>query len=591
MNKFIGFLYRHRYDIFFSFVLVIVISVFTLLYPKETTKNIINIIENRSFDIRQNVISKNKKASKDIVIVTIDDASYEYLIEKYGDWPIPRNVYADVLDYIQKQNPKFAAFDLLFIKSLNRVEGSDEQLINGFSKYKNTFTAISFDNYPKEVRTPPVIDNKLKTQIDIQNLSPFKFTNCRQIMPEIINATENIGHINTPKSDDGFIRKIPVIVSYNNDYYLYMTMKLAMKYLNINNLKIDNNKLIAGTRTIPLTENAEAIINWYGESYKYVSFWKIIKAMEGEIIIPDDTFKDKIVYIGTSVFSLSDIKTVPTRKYIPGVEIHATFLNNIIDNNLIKEASAGLNIAICIFLAFLSALTVVKIRSVIAAISLYIIEIFLFIYLSTYIMDKYNIWCWTVSPLILSLLIFICTFIIKYLIKSRDFEYTYKLATTDGLTELYNHRFFQEKMKIKTDEARKNNGYFSLIMIDIDFFKKFNDKYGHQAGDAVLKHVAKTIKSCVRSEDYVCRYGGEEMTIILNRTNKDDGIKIAQKICETIASKKYALTADLEVNITISLGVSTFPDNGKTPSELIEYADKCLYKAKENGRNQVGILD
>ena len=129
-----------------------------------------------------------------------------------------------------------------------------------------------------------------------------------------------------------------------------------------------------------------------------------------------------------------------------------------------------------------------------------------------------------------------------------------------------------------------------MILIDIDFFKKFNDRYGHQAGDAVLKHVANTLKKNVRAEDFVCRYGGEEMTIILNNVNNEIAVRTAQEICKIIAEKKYELTPELEVNITISLGVSTYPENGKTSTELIEYADKCLYKAKENGRNQVGFI-
>ena len=77
---------------------------------------VVKTLENKSFDIRQNIISKNKKVNKDIIIVTVDDPSYEYLIETYGDWPIPRNAYAEILDYIQSQKPKYVAFDLLFIK-------------------------------------------------------------------------------------------------------------------------------------------------------------------------------------------------------------------------------------------------------------------------------------------------------------------------------------------------------------------------------------------------------------------------------------------------------------------------------------------
>ena len=622
MKKYFNFLHRHRYDIFFSAVLFGFLLIIFWVLPKEQTKNIINILENKTFDIRQNIIAKDKKVNKDIVIVSVDDPSYEYLLEKYGDWPIPRSVYAQILEYIQNQKPKYVAFDLLFVKSLNRIPESDKSLIEGFTKYTNTYTALNFDDYSFELRKPPVIDKKISTEILINsnNIRPYKYLNCRMIMEEIIQATDKIGHINTPKSDDGFIRAIPVFVSYprynpndlseiKNDYYLYMTIKLAVDYLNkyenanIKTIVVDeNNNLILGNRKIPLTEKAETILNWYGasglenkNSFKYISFWEILKSVEAKKngtkeIIPQDFFKNKIVYIGTNVFSLSDIKTVPTSKYLPGVEIHATLLNNILDNNLIHKAAFPYNIFISILIAAAAAFTVFKIRSVYVSITLFTILIFSYLYFSAFIMAKYNVWVWVVIPVILSIFVFIGAFIIKYLLKSRDFEYTYKLATTDGLTELYNHRFFQEQLRAKIKQAEKLNNSFSLILIDIDFFKKFNDKYGHQAGDAVLKHVASTLKKCVRTEDMVCRYGGEEMTIILNNMTKEFSVKTAQKICETIASKEYELTPELAVNITISLGVAAYPDNGKTPAELIEYADKCLYKAKENGRNQVGFI-
>ena len=616
MNLFINNLYRHRYDIFFSSLLVILIGLFCFIIPKNDTINVLKILENKTFDIRQNIIAKNKSVNKDIVIVTVDDPSYEYLLETYGDWPIPRNVYAKMLDYIQAQKPKYVAFDLLFIKNLKRIPKSDDELVEGFRKYKNTFTAINFDDYSSELRNPPILSENIKTNVNIDsnNINIYKFQNCRIILPEIIEATSNVGHINTPKEDDGFLRTIPIVVNYpqmnKDNYYLYMTLKLAIDYLNkyenanIKDVRIDkNNNLILGKRKIPLTENAEVILNWYGPSglengktYKYVSFWEVLKSIEAKNtgakqLIEKDFFKNKIVYIGTNIFSLSDIKTVPTSKYFPGVEIHATLLNNILDNNLIKKADLKYNILICLMLMILASYTAFKIRSVYISITLFLILNGLYLYFSTYVMDKYNIWVWVVIPLLLTVFVFVCSYIIRYLIKSRDFEYTYKLATTDGLTELYNHRYFQEQMSENIRLAEKNGSQFSLIMIDIDFFKKFNDKYGHQAGDAVLKHVANTLKNNVRNEDYVCRYGGEEMTIILNNTNKETAINIAQKICNAVSSKKYQLTPELEVNITISLGCSTYPENGKTPAELIEYADKCLYNAKENGRNQVGSIN
>lgn len=616
MKKLFSFLYRHRIDfLVLSILLMLIFGVFFLL-PQNEVKSIVRYLENKTFDIRQNIIAKNKNVNKDIIIITVDDPSYEYLIAEYGDWPVPRHVYADVLHYVQAQNPKYVAFDLLFIKPLNRVPHSDEQLINAFKKYNNTYTAINFDHYSYDLRLPPFIDEKITSKITINSpdINISQYTNCRIIQEEIINATDKIGHINTPKSDDGFIRSLPVLINYKTDeynsYMLYMTIKLAIDYLNkyenqnINSIVINkNNTINLGTRTLPLTKDGEVILNWYGESgvdvdttFKYVSFWEVLKSYEAQKrgekeILPPDTFKDKIVYVGTSVFSLSDIKTVPTSKYLPGVELHATLLNNIIDNNLIQKAPIVYNILISLILAVIAFIIAFKIRSVAISIFLFSILIFAQTYLATIIMDKYNMWLWIVVPLLTAFFIFVCSFIIKYLLKSRDFEYTYKLATTDGLTELYNHRFFQETMKNLLENATRTKENFSLILLDIDFFKKFNDKYGHQAGDAVLKHVAKTLKSCVRNEDFVCRYGGEEMTVVLPKVNHATAINVAQKICDTIASKQYALTPDLEVSITVSLGVATYPLNGKTPAELIEYADKCLYKAKENGRNQVGNVD
>ena len=199
-----------------------------------------------------------------------------------------------------------------------------------------------------------------------------------------------------------------------------------------------------------------------------------------------------------------------------------------------------------------------------------------------------NVWIWTVLPVLMTIIAIIAVYVTKYILKSRDFELTYKLATTDGLTDLYNHRFFQDQVRLCIADCRRYDRHFSLIMIDIDFFKKFNDTYGHQAGDAVLRGVAHTLKRCVRSSDIVCRYGGEEMVIILKDTGFDEATAIAEKICKTIASKPFRIAPDTDKQVTISLGVATFPECGVEPQEMIEFADKGLYAAKENGRNQVG---
>ena len=140
---------------------------------------------------------------------------------------------------------------------------------------------------------------------------------------------------------------------------------------------------------------------------------------------------------------------------------------------------------------------------------------------------------------------------------------------------------------MQVEQSKRYNSSFSLIIIDIDFFKRFNDTFGHQSGDAVLRQVAQTLKRNVRTTDIVCRYGGEEMSIILPNTPKEEAFSTAQKICDRVANKKFRLFNGKETNVTISLGVSTFPADGESAVDIIEAADKRLYNAKNNGRNQV----
>ena len=143
-------------------------------------------------------------------------------------------------------------------------------------------------------------------------------------------------------------------------------------------------------------------------------------------------------------------------------------------------------------------------------------------------------------------------------------------------------------MRRSIDQANRFKHKFSLLLIDIDFFKKFNDTYGHQAGDEVLRQVAKKLKMNVRNVDIVARYGGEEMAIILDRATEEEALIVAQKIVKAVAEEAYPIAEGVAKHVTISCGVSTYPTHGNSPSELIEFSDAGLYRAKEHGRNQVG---
>ena len=166
-----------------------------------------------------------------------------------------------------------------------------------------------------------------------------------------------------------------------------------------------------------------------------------------------------------------------------------------------------------------------------------------------------------------------------------------KLAITDGLTGLFNHRHFQGILKNEIDRYRRHEQVgLGLLILDIDHFKKFNDTYGHQVGDEVLKTVARTIRRTVRTIDSVARYGGEEMAVILPLTNNEGGSLVAEKIRSNIENQTLPVEGR-KVNITVSIGVASFPDCADTQPSLIQAADEAMYRAKENGRNQVQVAE
>lgn len=582
----------------YAFGLIFFIIFAFLILKNANLNNFIDTIENRTFDLRQSILINEgtKKANQDIVIVAIDDATYEYILDNYGEWPLPRDTYAKIVNYLEKQNPRIIAFDLMFVKSLKSKNQADKELTEIFKKYNNVFTSMNFDNQSEDLRIPPNLPQKLT--IDIKNNSKIDFSqltykNCRTIIDEIINATSNIGIINVSRSDDGILRKMPLVVKYKDDYYPQLALKVGLNYLGEKQTSFEIDKhseFKLGDRKIYLDNDGSAILNWYGPAgtYTYIPMYQLIKAVNGEKTELDYNFSNKIIYFGTTAASLFDIKTVPTGKIYPGVEVQATYVNNIIDNNFIKKVNRGYTIALSILLALFIASVVTRVSSAFTASMMSLSAYFIYILIAYYSMKYENLWLEVVYPLIFSIAAFTFAYVVKYLIKSRDFEQQYKLATTDGLTELYNHRYFQEQIRMQIEQSKRYNNNFSLIIIDIDFFKKFNDTFGHQFGDAVLRQVAQTLKKNVRATDIVCRYGGEEMSIILPNTGKDEAFSTAQKICERVASKKFKLAGDKETNVTISLGVSTFPYDGDSASSIIEAADKRLYNAKNNGRNQVG---
>jgi diguanylate cyclase (GGDEF)-like protein/putative nucleotidyltransferase with HDIG domain len=159
-------------------------------------------------------------------------------------------------------------------------------------------------------------------------------------------------------------------------------------------------------------------------------------------------------------------------------------------------------------------------------------------------------------------------------------------ATTDGLTGLYNHRAAQERLAEQLRLAERYSRNLSVIMMDVDFFKTINDRYGHQAGDFVLRYTGRLLRTECRDVDIPARYGGEEFMIILPEVHQEGAVVLAERIRKSI-SKEPIPYEDTEIPVSASFGVASFPDDARGQEELLVLADKAMYMSKRLGRNQV----
>jgi diguanylate cyclase (GGDEF)-like protein len=679
-------------------------------------------LELRTYDWRNSValISDKHKPSKDIVILCYDDPSYSRYQNEYGNWPWPRYIHADVINYLNRAKAKTIIFDMMFISRDKGQEASDQKLIEAFKKNKNVFISMNFDNNKivaeeagqglslKDINNIEKLSVPVKTSLNPKNdayrtidqtgfyLNPSStFNNVRLILPELVQHGERIGLINHMRDADGVSRRNPLIyrlvyqvpsISQEKPYHFNQASQQWTDKLNRSILKSGQllNKqgepqnelrvsyfpylaLLAhntttpgfspkmsfsitepgvlnfGNRHIPLTSDGSMLIHWYhhnvdqaeyqsqlesleaqyqkkpspllqlqidtlrakltqvfpNKPYIEIPIWQVIESvhhLKAGKMRPQDTklmnfLKNKVIFIGTTSVSTYDIKTTPLEKVFPGVIMQAVIFDNIYQNkHYASQVSKPEMNLITSILCLSAALIMNRMRSAIFGFIVSLAMALLYGLIAFLAFQVYGLWLEVVMPLSAMFGISILVFMIKYVNKSQAYELTYQLATTDSMTGLNNYRFFKDKIGQFVQTGQDTGRSFSMLLVDIDFFKKFNDTYGHQAGDAVLRQVAQQLKASVRESDIVARYGGEEMAILLPQATERDALQVARKVVQNVAKDPFVLDENTSAPVTVSVGVATYPIHGQTADDIIAFADKGLYRAKESGRNQVGAL-
>ena len=447
-------------------------------------------------------------------------------------------------------------------------------------------------------------------KLDIENedlFASFPYRNTLQYLTfspiylEILQVAKGIGAINVASDEDGTLREFIPFFSCNNNFYPSLALAVVISLLPEKQraLKfLPNGDLEIGSKILPIDNEGKIMIRWMAPtgSYKHYSMAKVLTSYENnqegiEPLIPPEAFKDKIVIIGETHAGPNKL-TIPLSKAISGTEVQANIIDNLLNRNTFITRLMPLgNFIIALIMSFFVSIVVLRLKSGFSVAATYLALIIGYMVFALFIFLSFNMWIDIVYPLGFMSIVFIVTFLVKYTMLSKAYEDTYQLAIKDGLTNLYNHKYFQETLARDFSKAQRHKENLCLLMIDIDYFKKFNDSYGHRAGDAILRQVAQTLKKSVRTSDLVARYGGEEMAIVLYNANYSDGKFVAQKLVNIINDTVFLVKDNLYKNITVSIGVSNYPEHCDRAAGLIDLADKSLYVAKAGGRNRIGVVE
>ena len=510
-----------------------------------------------------------------ITVVTISESDLRQL----GQWPISDSVLAELITKISQQQPVAIGLDLY--RDLP-VEPKTEKLA---SVFRSTPNVIGVEKAIGDRVSPPPI---LEQQQQIA-LADLLIDSDGKVRRGLLSAREKTGEVK-----------------------LGLATRLALMYLSKEGIELkpvkNTDKRSLGKATFtPFKGNDggyvradrggfQILLNFRGteDSFNRVSILDVLNEK-----IPADLLRDRIVLIGSSAPSLNDLFPTPYSKasaeYLPGVFVHANLTSQILSEALDGRRSlktideplewlwafvwtCGSSIFTWVVLrrnCLIKKNVVFLVRT--TSVCLILPEAILLG--SSYLLFLSGWWL-PVATTGFSLMFSTIT-VGSYYNQSHN-----KLVYIDGLTQIANRRYFDLFLEQQWLQSEKKQHDLALILCDIDYFKKYNDTYGHQAGDMCLRQVAQSFDKSVRSQDLAARYGGEEFAIILSNTDASSAMNVAQRMCDRIASLQIDhSSSEVSDRVSISCGVvSTSMGVIASTQELVAIADAALYQAKKQGR-------
>lgn len=505
-----------------------------------------------------------------IVIVEINDSD----ITEVGRWPWDRSWHAAMATTLTKLGAKIIYFDIIFSEA--STEENDGLLEEALKKNKDVYFPFVFAD----------------TSFNIKNA----FLPIKRFAPHL----KGTGSINIYPDLDGTLRRIPLVFTTKDGPYYHVALNIAMDYAGLKIKEINSeNILLSGSgknTNIPLIEKNKMLVNFSGRwrnTFKHYSFLEVLAGYNDllknkKTCLNLDDFKNSICLVAVTAIGLYDIDPIPFEPQYPGIGLIANTISNILDKQFLYTPAEWILILIFFLLTLIPSFLITGEKPLRETLLVFLVAVIYF--MAGYLLFRNNIWFDHSFPLLGLFSSYLSVETYNFFRVSTERQKFFKMSVTDGLTGLFNIRYFKmlletEIQMTKTDPTKK----FAIIMSDIDHFKNFNDTYGHQVGDLVIKEVANALKNTVRVSDIVSRYGGEEIIILLRGSSLRDGLNIAEKIRKNVESA-VVKDQDNTYKVTISLGVSSFKPEDNVDT-VIKRADDGLYQAKESGRNRTSSCE
>ncbi|PJJ98358.1 diguanylate cyclase [Lysobacteraceae bacterium NML75-0749] len=496
--------------------------------------------------------------SDDIRIVAIDEKSLAAL----GRWPWPRHVHAEFIDKVSDHQARGIAMDILFSEpDYHNIEG-DEALAQSIARNGRVVLPVAAE--PAAPGEPLV------------ELLPI---------PSLAKAAAALGHVEIVTDDDGIARHAYLYSGLGAPHWPALALALLDK-------NIRHQYLPPRPAHERQSEAANSPFLWIRDRevlLPYVPAQRFRRIPYVDVINDEEvaaTLHGKWVLVGVTSSGLVRDVVIPAQNgsnRISGVEYHAEVLNTLLHGGFVQPLSLPWQLAFGIILVLIPAglrrLHEPRLNPWIYAAAA-LAATFL---LSLLLLNARHIWF---APASAALVIAAGAFISL----SRSLKKSQHMANSDGLTALANRHMFEVSIKREVASAKRTGKPISLLLIDLDHFKQYNDNYGHQAGDALLQAISEVVvEKARRPRDLASRYGGDELALLLPETDLPNALKIAESIAHNVRALdiRHAFSS-IAPRATLSIGVCTLaPDAQDSTSTLLERADAALYQAKRAGRNQV----